>query len=94
LGAVNLSGFIGSLFSACVLPAVVIYESLDLLVEMLATAGRFESLCAMHALIVQADDKLGNANSASFIKNIRHKLNEERTAFWSEEVLIDVRVSE
>jgi hypothetical protein len=47
----------------------------------------------MHALIVQADDKLCKAASATYMKCFRQKIEDGRTALWSEQALVDVSVS-
>jgi len=69
---VNIAGLLGSLFAIGVITADDVHRSLDLLVN---DAVHFDRLCAMHALVVHANDKLCKAKSARSLVRFREKLS-------------------
>ncbi|KAH7928870.1 hypothetical protein BV22DRAFT_1126227 [Leucogyrophana mollusca] len=66
LRGINIAGFVGSLFDARISTAEDVSLCLSLLVE---GTPHFDRLCAMHALLIQANDKLcKNRNKHSVLR--------------------------
>jgi len=69
---VNIAGFLGSLFTAEIVTADDIHLCLGLLINR---SVDFDRLCAMHALIVQANDKLCKSKNAAATAGFRENLS-------------------
>ena len=66
---INIASFIGSLFDTRIFTARDIHLCLSLLLE---GEKRFDRLCAMHALLVQANDKLCKNRNIAELMRFRH----------------------
>ncbi|KII91683.1 hypothetical protein PLICRDRAFT_173495 [Plicaturopsis crispa FD-325 SS-3] len=73
---VNIAGFQGTLFTFGLITAEDIHRCLDLLMAMDRRSSRphFNRICAMHALLVQADYQLCQSKSAEFMAQFREKI--------------------
>ncbi|KAL4076793.1 hypothetical protein V8B97DRAFT_1866989 [Scleroderma yunnanense] len=74
LRGVNKAGFMGCLFNAKVMSAEDIFLCLYLLLE---GEKHFDRLCAMHALLVQANDKLCKSRNLAALMEFRELLTEK-----------------
>jgi hypothetical protein len=71
LRGVNKAGFMGSLFNARVATAEDIALCLSLLLE---GDKHFDRLCAMHAILVQANDKLCKSRNLPALMRLKENI--------------------
>ena len=86
----NIAGFMGSLFTAGIVTADDIHRCLESLME---NAAEYDRVCAMHALVVQANDKLCKSKSAPFMKRFREAFPDHNQGVGISRFLIEVSVS-